>query len=182
MNIIRKSAAVLGALLLSLGLAHAAGGAPLKDQQVAGFIASLPDVVTLGEQHADTQLHNIDPGQPLTSSLEVLDKQSAAYTDLAQLVARHGFANVEQWANVGDRTIMAYGIVASGFTDSQVEAGYQQGVVNINKDPNLSADQKAKILQGMEKTHARNMLARKTAGPDLTAVQPYLEPLGKLFD
>lgn len=181
MNIKRKIAAVLGGLLLSLGVAYA-GNQPLKDQQVAGFIASLPDVITLGEQHADNQLRDIDPRQPLASSLEIMDKKSPAYTDLAQLVSRHGFANVEQWANVGDRTITAYGIVASGLSNSQVEAGYQQGVVNIKKDAALNDNKKAIILKNMEKTHARNMLARKAAEPDLAAVQPYLKELDKLFD
>ncbi|MBP6018920.1 MAG: hypothetical protein KA735_05465 [Burkholderiaceae bacterium] len=182
MIIIQRIATAIGILVFSLGLAHAANAQPLTPQQVERFIASMPETAALGDKHDDNKRRTIDPAQPLTSSLKLMDKQSPAYADLAQLASRHGFSSVEQWANVGDRTIAAYGIAASGVTTSEVEAGYQQGIANINKDPGLTAAKKEAILVGMKKGHQRNMNARQSVEPDLAAVRPHMTELGKLLE
>lgn len=182
MIIIKRIATTLAVMALSLGLAHAATNHPLTSQQVQHFIASMPEATALGDKHNDNKHRDIDTAQPLTSGLKLMDPNSPAYSDLAQLASRHGFSSVEQWANVGDRTITAYGIAASGVTTSEVEAGYQQGIVNINKDPGLTAAAKEAILVGMKKGHQRNMKARQASEPDLAAVRPHMAELGKLFE
>lgn len=182
MIIIKRIAAGLGILVLSLGLAHDANAQPLTPKQVKLFIASMPETTALGEKHNDNKRRNIDPAKPLSSSLKLMDPQSPAYVDLVQLALLHGFSSVEQWANVGDRTIQAYGIAVSDTTLSQVEAGYQQGIANINKSPSLTAAQKEAILVRMKTSHQKNMNARQSSEPDMAAVRPHMAELGKLFD
>lgn len=96
MIIIKRIAAGLGILVLSLGLAHDANAQPLTPKQVKLFIASMPETTALGEKHNDNKRRNIDPAKPLTSSLKLMDPQSPAYLDLVQLALRHGFSSVEQ--------------------------------------------------------------------------------------
>lgn len=179
MNIIKQISA---ALVLYLGFAYIAQAKPLTAQQVEQFIVSMPELTAIGEKHNKNKHHNIDPSQPLSSSLKQMDRQGPEYADLTQLASRHGFSSVEQWADIGDRTIKAYLIATSGLSRDAVEAGYQQGITNINKDPALNAAQKEAILTRMAKSHQRNMDARQASEQDLPAVRPHMTVLDSLFD
>lgn len=182
MKIIKRLAATLVILAVYFGLAHVANSEPLTPQQVERFIASMPELTALGEKHDEGKQHGIDPRRPMGSSLEQMDKHSPAYADLARLSSRHGFTSPEQWANVGDRTIQAYGFAKNSLSADQVKAGYQQGVANVRNDPKLSEKQKEAVLAGMEKGHKRNMDALLAAEKDIPAVQPHLNTLGRLLE
>lgn len=169
-------------LMLSLGLAFTAYAKPLTPQQVEYFINSMPELNALGEKYDDGKRRDIDPSQPLGSSLKLMDRQSPEYADLTLLASQHGFSNAEQLADVGDRTIKAYLAAKSSLSSSEIEAGYQRGVANISKDPKLTEDQKKKILGNMEKRHQENMDARKTSGQDIPAVQAHMSALDSLFE
>lgn len=165
-----------------LGLVHNANAEPLTPQQVERFIASMPETTALGEKYDDGKPRNIDPARPLSSSLELMDRQSPEYADLSQLASRHGFSSAEQWADVGDRTINAYAVASSGKSSSEVDAAYNEAVANIHKNPSLTAAQKEAILAGMGKGHQRNMNARQSSEQDAAAVRPHMTELGKLFE
>lgn len=182
MIMIQRIAAALGALALSLGAAFAAQSAALTSAQVERFIASMPEMVALGEKHDDGKPRNIDPGRPLSSSLELMGREDAAYTDLAQLASRHGFSSVEQWADVGDRTMNAYAVASSGMPASDIEAAYRKAVADISNHPDMPAAQKEAILAGMKKGHQRNMNTLQATEQDLAAVRPHMAELDKLFD
>lgn len=182
MTIIKRMVAILVIPALYLGLAHTANTEPLTPQQVERFIASMPELTALGEKHDDGKPRGIDPQRPLGSSLELMDSQSPAYADLARLASRHEFSSAEQWADVGDRTVQAYAFAKSSLSADDVEAGYQQGVANINNATDLTAAQKKTILAGMEKSHKRNMAARKAAEKDIPAVQRHLITLNDLLE
>ncbi len=182
MTVIKRTAAILGAMVFCLGLAHAAHAEPLTSQQVERFIASMPELTALGEKHADNQPRNIDPARPLGSSLELMDRQSPSYSDLSELASRHGFSSPEQWADVGDRVMSTYAVASSGLPTSEVDAAYKEAVANIKKNPDLPAAKKEAILAGMEKGHQRNMNARQASEQDISAVRPHMAKLDKLFE
>ena len=178
---IKRIFTALWVLVICFGPAAAYAEA-LTSQQVTQFIASMPDLTALGEKHDDGKKRKIDPARPLTSSLDSMGRQSAAYADLAQLASRHGFTGAEQLADVGDRVMSAYMIARDGLSLDEVKAGYQRGVDNVNKDPKLDDRQKKAILGGMNKSHQRYLAARQAAEKDLPAVQPHMAELGKLFE
>ena len=111
-----------------------------------------------------------------------VENYMASMPELELIGEKHDFSNVKQWADVGDRVMQAYLILSSNLSLEEVQAGYQVGVDNINKDSKLSDENKRKILAGMEKTHNRNMQMRKQAEPDLAVVKPYLGQLDALFN
>lgn len=181
MQILKHLVITLGILAIS-GLAHLAHAEPLTPRQVERFIAGMPELIALGEKHDDDTLRDIDPARPLSSSLEQMSNDSPAYVELAELASRHGFASAEQLSDVGDRSIQAYLFAKSGVSAQNAQAGYLQGVANINKDPALDAARKEMILTRMESTHKLNMEALKASEKDIPAVQPHMAALDKLLD
>lgn len=169
-------------LMLCSGLSSMAYANPLTPQQVERFIAAMPELVALGEKYQDARRRHIDPTRPLSSSLAQMQGKGPEYADLSQLAARHGFDNVEQFADVGDRTTQAYMSSSINMSPKELDALYQQGVANIKKDNALSAEQKELILGRMEKSHQRNVEARKKVEQDRAALQPHMEALKKLFE
>jgi len=143
----------------------------------------MPELNALGEKHSRAAAPGtIDPSRPLGSSLEAMSPQGPEYADLAALARRHGFDSAEQWANVGDRTLRAYGAAAGAAGGGDMEALYQQGIANIQNDAKLNASQQALILERMAKSHQRNLEAMRASEQDLAAVQPHMKKLEALFD
>lgn len=169
-------------LMLCIGWASLAYADPLTSQQVERFIAAMPELVALGEKYQDAGQRNIDPARPLTSSLAHMQGKGPEYTDISKLAARHGFSSVEQFADVGDRIMLAYMSSSTTQSPEEIEALYQQGVANVKKDSALSAEQKERILGGMAKSHQSSLEAGKAAEQDLAALRPHMAELEKLFE
>lgn len=177
----KKTIRYIATLMMSLALVGMAAAADMTAKQVEGYMASMPELALIGDKYPQSQ-QDIDRYRPLGSALELMDKKTDAYAELSALAKKHHFSTTEQWADVGDRVMQAYLVLSSSLTPEQVQAGYETGVANINKDPNLSKENKQKILTNMEKTHGRNMLMRKKAEPDLAVVKPYMGQLDSLFN
>jgi len=169
-------------LMLCIGFASIAHADPLSSEQVKRFIAAMPELATLGEKYQDAGQRNIDPARPLSSSLAQMQGKGPEYTDISKLAARHGFASVEEFADVGDRVMQAYMFSSINKSAEEIEALYQQGVANVKKDKALSAEQKELILGRMAKSHQGNVEAGKTAEQDLAALRPHMAELEKIFD
>lgn len=168
------------AVVMSLAFSGMAAAAGITAKQVENYMASMPELELIGDKYPQPQ--DIDRYRPLGSALELMDKKSEAYSELSALAKKHDFSNVKQWADVGDRVMQAYLILSSNLSLEEVQAGYQVGVDNINKDPKISDENKRKILARMEKTHSKNIQMRKQAEPDLAVVKPYLGQLDALFN
>lgn len=182
MTLRTRITSILAALALCSGLAHAAAAMTLTPEHVERFIASMPESMELGEKYDNGNYHDIDPGRPMTSSLENMSPDDDAYKALTELAARHGFANAEEWAEVGDRTMNAYILAISGVSASGRDAAYQQGIANVMSDPNLTQEQKAAILAGMAKGNQRNAAQAESSEKDVSAIRPHMAELNKLFE
>ncbi|NYT63268.1 hypothetical protein H0A66_13180 [Alcaligenaceae bacterium] len=179
---IRKLVFLAGCFTLLLQYVGTAVAGPLTEQQVERYLNSMPQAQVLSQKHDDGKRKPIDPQRPLSSALELMNKQGPAYNDLGKLAAEYGFSSTEEWANVGDRVMNGYLFLKLGMSAEQIEQAYQQGVSNIKKAPTLSEAQKQKILQGMEKSHASNRNRRINAQPDMPALAPYQEALKKAYE
>lgn len=179
---IKRFALALTILVSSLGLSSLLHAQPLTSDQVERFISSMPDSLELGRKYDDKKPRDIDPSKPMTSGLALMDKNGPEYADVSQLALRHGFANAEQWAQVGDRTVSAYIVAKSGLSSQQVEQAYQEAVNNIQKNPAYTEEKKQAILAGMSKGHQRNMSLRQNSDQDVPALTPHMPTLDKLFE
>lgn len=180
---LKKNALILGILIFWLGLIKAVSAAPLTERQVTDYVASVPEGNAIGEKFVDKIKDRIDLRRPLSSALELIDPKGQPYADLKALAKRYNFHSVEEWADVGDRTMTAYRWAsATPMSDEEIEAGYQQGRKNIQNDIKLKPKQKETILGKMHKTHLRNQATRKAAQPDLPAVKAHMDVLAPLYE
>lgn len=182
MKIFKRLAITVLVLFLNAIGVSTAQAEPLTSQQVKSFIASMPKLIALGDKYNDNTKRDIDPSRPLGSSLELMGGKGDEYTELKQLALESGFVSVEQWADVGDRTLQAYIVASTSMPAEEIEALYQQGIANIKKDAQLSSAQKEMILSRMAETHKRNSALRNVSAPDLTAIQPFLAELESLLE
>lgn len=182
MKILKSIAITVLVLFLNTMGVSTAQADPLTQQQVKNFISSMPQLIALGDKYNDTTKRNIDPSRPLGSSLELMGGKGDEYTELKQLALKSGFSSVEQWADVGDRTLQAYIVASTAMPAEEIEALYQQGVANIKNDTQLSGAQKEMILSRMAETHKRNSMSRETSAADLAAIQPFLAELDRLLE
>src|SRR5690606_28108615 len=162
------------------GVARVVSAEPLSSKQVERFLDSLPETLVLGEKHTIGNSPNIDPARPMGSSLEYMDRQSPAYVDLAGLASRHGFASVEQWADVGDRTMNAYAAISSDGAPGGAASAYKEALESINAVPGLTDAQKQAILAGIGADEADTDTG-PTSEEDIAAVRPHMAKLAELL-
>lgn len=180
MSIIKRIATALSVLVFLSGVARVVSAEPLSSKQVERFIESLPETLELGEKHTIGNSPNIDPARPMASSLEYMDRKSPAYVDLAGLASRHGFASVEKWADVGDRTMNAYAAISSGGAWGGSASAYKEAFDSINAAPGLTDAQKQAILAGIGEDQVE-MDTGPTTEEDIAAVRPHMTKLAELL-
>lgn len=165
-------------LMTSTSIAMAAG---LTKKQVQDYLDSVPETLVLSEKHQVEQ-KKIDRNRPLSSSLELMGKDSVSYQDLTALAKKNHFKDAEQWANVGDRVMQAYIVSQSAMTLEQMKANYDTAEASINNNPEYSEDKKQAILKGMKKGYLRNVEMVKKVQSDLPAVQAKMTEIDAVFD
>lgn len=154
---------------------------PLTQDDVARYLETAPAVRSLGDRHAQQQA-DVDAGQPLTSAMAALSKDDDARRELDELVRQHGFADVREWADVGDRIMNAYRVMDTTRSPEEIQAAYEQGVANIRDNKDMTDIQKKAILAAMEKRHRHNLDVLKAAQPDLPAVQAHRDAVQAFFE
>ncbi|MFL1484091.1 hypothetical protein [Marinobacter sp. LN3S78] len=171
---LRFCTAVLFGLMLS-GLAQAAS---LTEDQVQSFIDSMHDTEKLREEfpELDTEMEpeNHDMGRPISSSLSTLDDSPEARDRLEEIVEDHGFDNIEQWADVGDRVFIA--TMAISIQDMPPE---QRKMVESMANPDIDPEAHEATQRGMNEMarNMRNMLAAadRASQEDIKVVRPYVD-------
>lgn len=165
-------------LLTSSQLILAAG---LTEKQVQNYLDSVPEMQALGEKYK-TEQKKIDRARPLSSSLELMGKNSDSYRDLTTLAKKHAFEDAEQWADVGDRVMQAFIVSQSEVSLEQMKMNYEQAIANISNNPEYSSEKKQAVLKGMEKGYLRNVAMVKKAQPDLAVVKAKKTAIQAIFD
>jgi len=145
---------LLAALLLLLPLAaQAQPGAPLAEEEVRRFLATLPGLEELGERHADSGLNDqeIDPEggfDPMSAALTQI-RGHEAYPEFQGVLQAEGFRDEERWAEVGDRTLRAY----MAFKMNQEHPGMldelRGALAQMENEPGMSSEQRAAMMQMM---------------------------------
>ena len=154
---------------------------PLSQEQVQSYIASFSEVREFSEQNSMPQ-KAIDRHWPLSSSIELLAKDSSHYQNMTTLVKKYNFDSAEQWANVGDRVMRAYFIAKEGATLDFIKKNYDEAVVRINTNPSYTEQLKQSVLTGMEKGYLRNVQKVKDVQPDLKVVSGLMDEIAPLYN
>lgn len=179
----RLMTVVMLSVLLS-GTALAQEGPPLSDDRINGFIASIVALEEWGDEHEEEvdALEDVfdgdamgDVSNPFAAATRIIESQTWA-GEVVDIVQRHGFNDLEDWARTGNRIFMAFMAVQMDVNRPQMEAGLAEALKQI-ENSDMSADQKAQTRQML--LGANQMASYYGAVPeaDKKAVTPFLEML-----
>lgn len=160
------------ALALVLPLtAQAEDQAALTKEQILGFVESLPEMRAIGEANEANLSPPPEPGGPLGGALAYM-KGSPARGEFEAVADRHGFADLDNWADIGTRVMMSYAMLESGTTPEEMTARVEAFRKQVEGDPNMSDQQKQMLMQHFAATGG-GMLAHIPSSQDVEAVRPY---------
>lgn len=184
--IFRIFMSALGALLLAATGALAGEGAPLTQDQVKRFVATLPALDALGEEFAaegkseelsiESRPKAGEPFRPYSGAVAALkERYPADHARLASAVRPHGFST-EEWGRVGDRVMIAWLALKMEEEDPrsmQMMEGMDQSMLSM-----VPPEMKAQL----EATFAMMDTVRNAPEADKQAVAPFKDEIDRYTD
>lgn len=170
-------------VFISNGLAEFKG-LPLTEDQVKGFLSSLPEIRQIGKKY-EGELK----GQAILSFKEAMKNQRnpfsaimesmqghQAYDQFLEVMKRNGFDNHETWSDVGNRVIHAYAALKMEARHAKVKAEMELARRKIESDAHMSSDKKQMMLDMLQASSSivDSFLA---SASDKAAVKPYMEQI-----
>jgi hypothetical protein len=155
---------------------------PLSAAQVENFLASWKDVEALrekfdakyGAEAADEE------GDPLFSLGNYLDKPDAR-GEIDQTLSRYSFGSFDEWANVAQSVMLAFGGADPESGPVDVEAEKRRITEEINADQALTPDEKQQALKDLDDQYAALVQFEPLPG-NVEVVTPYVDRIRALFD
>lgn len=172
----RLTLALLASFLIS-GLVHAA---PLTDDQIQSLVDAQEELKALdGEfpelDRKEDELEN-DPVHPISSFLPVLKDFPEAERRIENIVQKHGFDGIEQWADVGDRVYVS--VMAIMMRDMTPE---QQKMYDEMENSHVGDDapdyMKAQVRKMQEQRKRMKTAVESASEEDIEAVRPFMDQL-----
>ncbi|MCP5040039.1 MAG: hypothetical protein GY944_03350 [bacterium] len=207
MNMLRTLA--LSLALMFVGLPSAMGASSALDSDtIQRFLDSMPDVQKLAEKYpedpqtareeqmamqneygamaqspamtgpSEEQLARVRA--PFTSSLGEM-RASEGYDEMVATVKRHGFDGVEQWAEVGDRAMRAYGASKMAAEMPKIEAEMKKLRENLAKS-GMPIDQQKAMAQMMDSSSQMLSGFENVPEADKKAIEPFIPRFDKLAE
>ena len=108
-----------------------------------------------------------------------LFQYQAAHAEMQKVLTANGFSDYLEWIKVAQTVAVTYSFVRSGEKPGGLAPQAQKALDEIDKDPNMSAEQKAQIKAMMQQQMAfakklqpkpENVMLIKGMLPQLTAV------------
>lgn len=104
------------------------------------------------------------------------------YNDIENVIKRHGFSSVEQWARTGDQVFQAWFALEMEEQGPAAQQEMQRALAEIDNNPHMTEDQKAQ-MRAMMGTAMNTMSAAKDVPDDAKrAVRPFVNELRALSD
>lgn len=175
-------------LALAAFAAAPAWGQALTDDRIAGFIAALAELEPLGEKdpgHATPWNATAGPrgmNRSLTPFAEALPAMRAhpAHDEIVAVVARHGFADLAEFADVADRIVLAYVALKTADRAPQQIAQLESSIKQIEASE-MAPAQKQRMLDAMRESLRMTAAYQAAPEPDRAALRPHLGELDAAF-
>jgi hypothetical protein len=146
----------------------------LEPGQVERFIASWPDFKALGDQLA--QSHGVDPdANSPTTAFAAWAKAADAKAKIDAVVAKHGFASLEDWRRIADSVMLAYSYDAAELSDARLA----EVLADIEANPQIPAAQKAEAAAQVREYFSAAKVLIPLPG-NLRTIEPYLDELAAI--
>ena len=149
----------------------------LTRAQVEGFVKSLPEFERLGKKYDKGQ--SADAG-PMDAASRLFQYQ-AAHAEMQTVLTANGFSSYPEWIKVAQTVAITYSFVRSGEKPGGLAPQAQKALDQIDKDPNMSAEQKAQIKAMMQ----QQMAFAKTLQPkpeNVTLIKSMLPQISAVMD
>ena len=171
--------------LLALMAVHVHGAA-LTDAQVRGFVSSFQEMHSLFDQYddeLDALFDDDDDGdytfrKPISGMLDEM-KGHEIYGKLQRLVRQHGFSNLDQWGNIGDRVFLAYLAIGMDAESRNIEQEMAAAFREIENNPHMSDEMKEEMKQIAATAMESFAVLGDVPERDKAAVRPYMAELGE---
>lgn len=148
-----RGAFVAALIVLLPFTAHAQSDAPLREDEVRRFLATLDALEDLGQRYDESDFENIeiDPEDgfaPMAASLEEL-RGHEAYPEFQTILADEDFDDEDRWAEVGDRTLRAYMALQIREQHPNMLEEMTAALEQIENQSGISEEQRASMLEMM---------------------------------
>lgn len=176
-----------GFMLLAL-LALPLQAAGLTAQSVEAYLETLPQVRVLADEleasgKGDLLMKEVMPGaeafDPHQRGARVLrEKEPEAYERLQGIVTENGFTSVDNWAQTGDRVVLAYGAVKVEAESPEILALAQSGA---GLDPAMLQMLSPEMRVQMEQAIMMAKAIAQVPAADRDMVRPYIARLDQAY-
>lgn len=180
-------------LLLSLVLALPAFALELTDKNVQQWMQSYTAIVEWSQTQDKKDLafleqehsQNIPKMESLFSDAILQMKGHKIYKDFAAVLKKSGFSDAQEWAQLGDRIMvasMAVELEKQSAVNSQQRAQMKQAMDALMNNPNLSAEQKAQMQQMMGMTTQVLEATDKAPAKDKEVMRRHIDEMKALME
>ena len=169
---------LLAILLATPALSQPLTPGPLKSQQVKGFLDALAELEAWGDQN-DRILERVetpDDGDDLSSaySAMIAGFRGQEMADaVIGILKRHGFSDIESWADTGSRTMQAYAALKYDETASERAAAMKKALKQIDDSP-MDEDQKEAMRKILDTSEEVMQVFEDVSDDDKRAVAPFM--------
>ncbi len=143
----------------------------LTPDMVQRFIASWPDFRALGDKLAENR--GVDPaaGTP-TGAFAAWAKEADAKAEIDAVVAKHGFATLEDWIRAADSVMLAFSYDEEELSDERLA----EILAEIETSPQVPPDQKAAAAEQVREYFAAARVLKPLPG-NAETIEPFLDEL-----
>lgn len=157
---------------------------PLNASSVERFLKSWKDLddlrAKLDKQAGSAAAAEEEEGDPLFALGAYLDKPKAK-AEIDKTLAKYGFANYSDWANVAQSVMLAFGAADPQSGPLDLEAEKARVIEEINGDKSLNDDDKKQALAALDEQFAALADFQPLPG-NTDVVKPYLDKIREIFD
>ncbi|MBL4602734.1 MAG: hypothetical protein JKY84_08315 [Emcibacteraceae bacterium] len=170
----------------------------LSNDDIEKYIAVLPLIHQLSERFQsgidkenkeETMVFSPDTLSltPITDNLTTLENHQT-FEEFNLIITKAGFLNSSEWANVGDRIMMAYSAnqLINPIDDNApsinfIKENMQTELANVEKNQFISAEQKLTLINKIQKSMALLNNPNYIDNENITIIGPYIERLNSFF-
>ena len=185
-------------ILFFLNILPAMAQNTLSNGDIEKYIIVLPQIHQLSERYQsginkenkeETIVFNPDTLSltPITDNLATLVNHPT-FEEFTLIITKAGFLNAAEWANVGDRIMMAYSATQlinpvgnNAPSINFIKENMQTELSNVEKNQFISAEQKLTLINKIQKSMALLNNPNYIDNENITIIAPYIERLNSFF-
>lgn len=180
-------------IIVFLNFSPALAQSILQKAEIEKYIGILPQISALAqlndqETQPSTPLLTDEFGRTPISDNLIFLKERPNYNKFTDLIIKAGFLTAEEWANVGDKIMMAYSAYHlkypsdnSSPTVNEIKSSMQDRSKLVEANQFISNEQKRILLKKIQNSMALLNDPNYINNENISIISPYIERLNSLF-